>query len=92
MQDQWRIGHTSLFAYVLNLKPFKDVFWSNTDNDVFLCSDPNSTAGDGELPKSNNKKSYRNSRVLSKLNQRGQKLCLGLLHILYAINNFFFNI
>ena len=27
--DQWRIGLTSIFAWALNLAPFKDTFWSS---------------------------------------------------------------
>ncbi|XP_018013866.1 uncharacterized protein LOC108670887, partial [Hyalella azteca] len=30
--NQWKIGHTSLFAHALGLKPFKDVFWTSNDN------------------------------------------------------------
>ncbi|XP_042870833.1 uncharacterized protein LOC122252411 [Penaeus japonicus] len=30
--DQWRIGVTNLLAHALDLKPFKDVFWSSKEN------------------------------------------------------------
>ncbi|CAL4221073.1 unnamed protein product, partial [Meganyctiphanes norvegica] len=31
-QEQWRIGHTSLFAHALGLEVFKDNFWSSREN------------------------------------------------------------
>lgn len=30
--NQWSIGHTSLFAHALGMKPYKDLFWTNRTN------------------------------------------------------------
>ncbi|KAF2355654.1 Kringle, partial [Trinorchestia longiramus] len=38
--NQWMIGHTSLFAYALGMRPFKDVFWTsyvNKNNPFTWC-------------------------------------------------------
>lgn len=48
--DQWRIGVTSLLAHALQLRPYKDVFWSSHKNPDVLFIDCELLAPDLNQP------------------------------------------